>query len=67
MLSLRKLRTLLIRIYLTVIVDGFKKACQKAIKTLKEAAIDTQGKDFLNKIARTSMASEIVSGNSIPI
>src|SRR5919206_3805348 len=48
----------------TVIVEGFKKATAKAIDTLKETAIkvDAQNKDFLNKIAVTSMASKMVSG-----
>jgi thermosome len=50
----------------TIIVEGFKKASQKAIDILRKIAvkIDADDKDFLNKIARTSMASKIVSGNS---
>jgi thermosome len=50
----------------TVIVEGFKKATAKAIDTLKETAIkvDAQNKDFLNKIAVTSMASKMVSGDA---
>ncbi len=50
----------------TVVVDGFKKASQKAIGTLREIAIkvDPKDKSFLNKIARTSMASKMVSADS---
>ena len=49
-----------------IIVEGFKEASQKAIAILRKLAvkIDAEAKDFLNKIARTSMASKIVSGNS---
>src|ERR671937_2615161 len=40
----------------TVVVQGFMKASQKAIETLREIAIkvDPADKAFLNKIARTS-------------
>jgi thermosome len=50
----------------TVVVEGFKKASQKAIETLREIAtkIDPTDKAFLNKIARTSMASKMVSADS---
>ena len=50
----------------TVVVEGFKKASQKAIETLREIAtkVDPSDKAFLNKIARTSMASKIVSADS---
>ncbi|WP_337863044.1 thermosome subunit beta [Nitrososphaera sp.] len=50
----------------TVVVEGFKKASQKAIETLREIAIkvDPQDRQFLNKVARTSMASKIVSSNA---
>jgi thermosome len=50
----------------TVVVQGFKKASQKAIETLREIAIkvDPADKVFLNKIARTSMASKMVSADS---
>jgi thermosome len=50
----------------TVVVQGFKKASQKAIETLREIAIkvDPADKAFLNKIARTSMASKMVSADS---
>jgi thermosome len=50
----------------TIIVEGFKEASQKAIDILRKLAIkiDIEDKDFLNKIARTSMASKVVSRNS---
>ncbi|MEW6603995.1 MAG: thermosome subunit beta [Thermoproteota archaeon] len=50
----------------TVVVEGFKKASQKAIETLREIAtkVDPADKAFLNKIARTSMASKMVSSDS---
>ena len=50
----------------TVVVEGFKKASQKAIESLREIAtkVDPTDKAFLNKIAHTSMASKIVSANS---
>src|SRR5881396_2077242 len=50
----------------TIIVEGFKEASQKAIDIFRRIAvkIDADDKGFLNKIARTSMASKIVSGSS---
>jgi thermosome len=50
----------------TIIVEGFKTASQKAINILRELAVkvNPQDKDFLNKIAQTSMASKMVAGNS---
>jgi thermosome len=50
----------------TVVVEGFRKASQKALETLKEIAIKVEPADeaFLNKIARTSMASKMVSADS---
>ncbi|AFU57473.1 archaeal thermosome [Candidatus Nitrososphaera gargensis Ga9.2] len=50
----------------TVVVDGFKKAAQKAIDTLKDIAmkVDPVDKAFLSKIARTSMASKMVAADS---
>jgi archaeal chaperonin len=54
------------RVHPTVIVEGFKKASQKAIDTLRDLAVkvNPEDKDFLTKIAQTSMASKIVSGSS---
>jgi archaeal chaperonin len=50
----------------TVVVEGFRKASQKAIETLRDIAtkIDPTDKAFMNKIARTSMASKMVSADS---
>src|SRR5919202_2160313 len=51
------------KVHPTLIVEGFKKAAQRSIDTLKEVAVkvNPQDKAFLNKIARTSMASKMVS------
>ena len=51
------------KVHPTIIVEGFKKATQKSIDTLKEVAVkvNPQDKAFLNKIAKTSMASKMVS------
>src|ERR671936_535008 len=50
----------------TIVVDGYRKASHKAIEILREAAIRVNPKDktFLNKIARTAMASKMISPNS---
>jgi len=50
----------------TVVVEGFRKASQKAMETLREIAtkVDPTDKVFLNKVARTSMASKMVSADS---
>ena len=50
----------------TVVVEGFRKASQKAVETMQAIAtkVDSTDKQFLNKIARTSMASKIVSADS---
>jgi archaeal chaperonin len=49
-----------------MIAEGYKKASQKAIDILRDLAVkvDPEDKDFLSKIAKTSMASKIVSSNS---
>jgi archaeal chaperonin len=54
------------KVHPTLIVEGFKKATQKAIDTFRDIAInvDPTDKTFLNKIAKTSMASKMVSANS---
>jgi thermosome len=53
----------------TIIVDGYRKASHKAIEILREAAIkvDPKDKTFLNKIARTAMASKMISPNSLEL
>jgi thermosome len=50
----------------TVIVDGYRIACDKAIEILKEAStkVDPDDRQVLGKIARTSMASKLVSVNA---
>ena len=49
----------------TVIVEGYNKAADKALETLETIAIPVKptGKEFLMKIAATSMASKLVSEN----
>jgi thermosome len=50
----------------TVVVEGFRRASQKSIETLRDIAtkVDPTDKAFLNKVARTSMASKMVSADS---
>jgi archaeal chaperonin len=50
----------------TVVVDGFRKASQNVIETLRKIATkaDPNDKSFLGKIARTSMASKMVGADS---
>src|SRR5579883_2545141 len=50
----------------TVVVDGFKKASEKAIEILRNVAtaIDPRDKKYLKKIATTTLASKLVSTNS---
>ena len=50
----------------TVIVDGYKKAAAQARKILNQIAIKVQPTDVatLTKVARTSMASKLVSNES---
>ena len=47
----------------TVIIDGYRKAADKALETLEKIAIpvDPADREMLKKIAVTSMASKIVS------
>jgi archaeal chaperonin len=53
-------------IHATVIVDGYRRASEKAVKILREISteIDPQDKEDLARIARTTMASKMVSGQS---
>jgi thermosome len=53
-------------IHATVIVDGYRRASEKAIRILQEIStqIDPQDKEDLARIARTTMASKMVSGQS---
>jgi thermosome len=47
----------------TLIVEGYIKAASKALETLEDIAIPVMpaGKEFLKKVAATSMASKLVS------
>lgn len=53
-------------VHATVIVDGYKKASEKAIDILREIStrIDPKDKEDLITVARTTMASKMVSGQS---
>ena len=53
-------------VHSTVVVEGFRKASQKAIETLRDITIKVEPSDkaFLNKIAKTAMASKMVAANS---
>ncbi|HZW54893.1 MAG TPA: thermosome subunit beta [Nitrososphaerales archaeon] len=50
----------------TLIVDGYRRASEKALDFLGKLAIEVQPTDkkWLQKIARTSMASKLISGDS---
>jgi thermosome len=49
----------------TVIIDGYKKAADKALEMLETIAITIEPKDkgYLKKVAMTSMASKLVAEN----
>jgi thermosome len=49
----------------TVIIEGYRRAAEKALETLENISIkiDPSDKDFLKKVAMTSMASKVVSEN----
>jgi thermosome len=53
-------------VHATVIVDGYRRASEKAIKILREISteIDPQDKEDLGRVAKTTMASKMVSGQS---
>jgi thermosome len=55
------------QVHPTIIVDGYRKAAEKALETLEEIAIPVKPteKDYLKKVAITSMASKMVVGNRI--
>ena len=54
------------KVHPTVIVDGYRKSAEKAIELLKEIAekIDPTDKEYLKKIATTSMSSKLTSTDS---
>ncbi len=47
----------------TVIIDGYRKAAEKALKTLEKIALKVEPteKEYLKKVATTSMASKLVA------
>ncbi|MEM2970865.1 MAG: thermosome subunit beta [Candidatus Bathyarchaeia archaeon] len=47
----------------TIIIDGYKKASEKALEVLEKVAIPTESdfKEYLKKVAMTSMASKLVA------
>jgi archaeal chaperonin len=53
-------------VHATVIVDGYRRASEKAIKILREIStqIYPEDREELAKIARTTMASKMASGQS---
>jgi chaperonin GroEL (HSP60 family) len=50
----------------TIVVEGFRQASKKAIEFLKDISIEINPMDkiFLNKIAKTTIASKLVTTNS---
>jgi chaperonin GroEL (HSP60 family) len=50
----------------TIVVEGFREASKKTIEFLKEISIEISPKDkiFLDKIAKTTIASKLVTTNS---
>ena len=54
------------KIHPTVIVEGYRKSAEKANELLKEIAdkVDPTDKEYLKKIATTSMSSKLISTNS---
>src|SRR5579864_7095073 len=53
----------------TIIVDGYSKASEKALEYLDKIAIKVPPTDrkWLQKIAKTSMASKLISGDSMQL
>jgi len=53
------------KVHPTIVIDGYRKAADKALEILEKIAIkvDPTDKDFLKKVAMTSMASKLVSEN----
>jgi thermosome len=53
------------QVHPTIIVEGYRKAADKALDTLEEIAISVKAteKGYLKKVAVTSMASKMVVGN----
>ncbi|MGQ9552192.1 MAG: thermosome subunit beta [Candidatus Bathycorpusculaceae bacterium] len=53
----------------TIIIEGFRKAADKALETFENIAIEVkpEDKEFLKKVAMTSMASKLVSENRLQL
>ena len=53
------------KVHPTVIIDGYRKAADKALETLEKIAITVKptDKEALKKVAMTSMASKLVAQN----
>ena len=53
------------KVHPSVILDGYREASEKALERLEEIAlsIDPKDRQYLNKVAMTSMASKLVAGN----
>jgi len=51
------------KIHPTIVIDGYRKAAEKALETLEKIAIpiDLKSSDYLKKAATTSMGSKIVA------
>lgn len=55
------------RIHPTVIITGYRRALREAVKYLQEnisTSVETLGKESLLNVARTSMSSKIIGGDS---
>jgi chaperonin GroEL (HSP60 family) len=55
------------KVHPTIIVEGYRVAADKALGTLEKIAIPVEptNKDYLKKVAVTSMASKMVAGNRV--
>lgn len=53
------------QVHPTVILDGYREASKRALERLEEIAIhvDPEDREYLRKVAMTSMASKMVAGN----
>ena len=53
----------------TIIIDGYRKAADKALENLEKIAIPVKPRDkaFLRKVAMTAMASKLVAENREPL
>jgi thermosome len=57
------------KVHPTVIIDGYRKAAEKALETLERIAITVKptDKEALKKVAMTSMASKLVAQNRVQL